>query len=195
MTMHVRQILLKIQQATGENQTQLADRFGVTQPTVSRWFGGAEPEGPLRDRILAQARGLGVVHNRSGGNNLTVPVVGFVGAGGQIAYEEGQGPFGEANMPPRGAGPSTVAVVVRGDSMSGQLEDGWTVYYDNRQDPPTESLMGKLCVVGMADGRVLIKKLYKGRGEGLYDLLSTNSRPLHDQRVAWAAKVTWIEPA
>jgi phage repressor protein C with HTH and peptisase S24 domain len=195
VTMNVHTILGKIQEITRENHTQLARRFKVSQPTVTRWFGGSEPEGPNRDRIVNQGRKLGVIGETDFIDNSSIPIVGFVGAGGRIIYEEGQGPFGEANMPPKGASGQTVAVVVRGDSMAGQLEDGWTVYYNDRQFPPTEKLMGKLCVVGLTDGQVLVKTLYMGRKDGLYDLLSKNAAPLHDQPVKWAAKVIWIEPS
>ena len=97
-------------------------------------------------------------------------------------------------MPPSKGDETTVAVVVKGDSMAGQLEDGWVVYYDNRHIPPSERLLGRLCVVGLEDGRVLVKKLLPGRAKGLYDLYSANAGPLLDQAVAWAALVLWIAP-
>jgi hypothetical protein len=78
--------------------------------------------------------------------------------------------------------------------MAGQLEDGWIVYYDNRRDPPTNDMYGKLCVVGLRDGRVLIKKLLPGRQTGCFDLYSTASSPMQDQQVEWAARVSWIAP-
>jgi transcriptional regulator with XRE-family HTH domain len=193
----VQKILREIQRKTGENQAQLAKRFRVQQPTVSRWFSGAEPKGVARDRIMAQAARLGVITDGAAVEDdiFTVPIVGFVGAGGQILHGEGQGPFGEAKMPPKGAARTTVAVVVRGDSMAGQLEDGWTVYYDSRREPPTDELYNKLCVVGLQDGRVLIKKLFPGRKPGMFDLHSTNASVMLDQPVEWAARVSWIEPA
>ncbi len=174
-------------------QAELAEQLKVKQPTVSRWMKGSEPKIKQRDKIGALARRLGVVKGREL-EETVVPIVGYVGAGGQILYNEGQGPFGEARMPPRNATPSMVAVVVKGDSMAGQLEDGWTVYYDKRHSPPTERLLGKLCVIGLIDGRVLIKKLLPGRQNGCYDLYSSNAAPLLDQAVEWAASVAWIAP-
>jgi hypothetical protein len=84
--------------------------------------------------------------------------------------------------------------IVRGDSMAGQLGDGWTVYYDDRREPPTQELLGKLCVVGLIDGRILVKKLLQGSRSDTFHLIFANASPLIDQRVAWAAKVRWIEP-
>jgi hypothetical protein len=97
-------------------------------------------------------------------------------------------------MPPTGTPGGLVAVVVRGNSMRGQLEDGWTVYYRDRRDPPTEDIHKKLCVVGLVDGRILIKYLYPGRKPHHFDLHSTSEPPLLDQHVQWAAPIEWIMP-
>lgn len=187
-------ILDKIRLQTGWNQSELAEKLGVTQPTVSRWYNGAKPELEQRDGIIRLAKKLGIVSPTRHISDMLVPVVGFVGAGGTVVYSEGQGPFGEALMPPKNGTETTVAVVVRGDSMAGQLEDGWLVYYDNRQDAPSPDLIGRLCVVGLRDGRILIKKLLPGRQNGKYDLYSTNAAPMMDAPVDWAARVTWIAP-
>lgn len=187
-------IVRAIQRKTGENQTDLAKRLGVSQPTVSRWLGGNDPELDHAERIDSEAVRLGVVNPKSVHNATTVEVVGYVGAGGTISFQDGQGPFGEAEMPPKGKPSAIVAVKVQGDSMSGLLEDGWIVYYDRRRDPPDEAIYGKLYVVGLADGRALIKKLYPGRKPGHFDLHSTNAPALLDQPVAWAARVIWIAP-
>lgn len=190
-----RAMVRAIQKKVGENQTALAKRFKVSQPTVSRWLKGNPPELDHAERIETEARRLRVVNPKKAPNVTTVPVVGYVGAGGSISYQEGQGPFGEAEMPPGEIGTTVVAVKVQGDSMSGLLEDGSTVYYDNRRDPPDETLFKKLCVVGLTDGRVLIKRLYPGRKPGHYDLHSTNAPVLIDEHVLWAARVSWIAPA
>lgn len=189
-----RALVRSIQSKTGENQAKLAERFGVSQPTVSRWINGTPPELHHAVTINNVAKDLRLVNRKYGVNMASVPIVGYVGAGGAISFEGGQGPFGEADMPPKEGKPTLVAVIVQGDSMSGTLEDGWTVYYDNRRDPPDETLHGKLCIVGLADERVLIKKLYPGRKRYHYDLHSVNAPVLLDQPVTWAARITWIAP-
>lgn len=187
-------IVRAVQKKTSESQAKLAERFGVSQPTISRWLNGTPPELHHADIIDNVARSLRIANRKYGVTVSTVPIVGYVGAGGDISFESGQGPFGEADMPPKDGSPSLVAVRVQGDSMSGTLEDGWIVYYDNRRDPPDETLHAKLCIVGVADGRVLIKKLYPGRKRGHYDLHSVSAPVLLDQPVIWAAKITWIAP-
>ena len=58
--------------------------------------------------------------------------------------------------------------------------------------PVTPDLIGELCVVGLPDGRVLVKQLQRGRAEGLYNLLSSADKPILDVAVTWAAKVNRI---
>jgi phage repressor protein C with HTH and peptisase S24 domain len=178
---------------TEETQAELAVRLGVSQASVSRWATGKPPELHHAVLIESEAHRLRLSNRKNAGNMTSVPIVGYVGAGGEIQYDN-QGPYGDAELPPKEAPPSLVAVIVRGDSMSGMLEDGWSVYYDNRRDPPDETLHAKLCIVGLRDGRVLIKKLYPGRKAGHYDLHSVNAPALLDQPVEWAARITWIAP-
>jgi len=124
-----------------------------------------------------------------------VPIVGLAGAGpaGTVAFAESDGELGEAPAAPN-ATHRTVAVEVRGDSMHGTAEDGWLIYYDDRRDPPDESLLAQLCVVGLTDGRVLVKWLHAGTAAGLYDLESAAAPALRDVAVEWAARVTAIIP-
>lgn len=78
--------------------------------------------------------------------------------------------------------------------MPGIAENGWLVYYDERREPITDDMIGEICVVGLADGRVLVKKVYRGKSHGLFDLVSVAYETLKDQEIAWAAKVDWIKP-
>jgi hypothetical protein len=125
----------------------------------------------------------------------TTRVVGQAGAtpDGAVHYASGQGDFGEATMPPGGT-KDTVAVEIVGDSMRGVAPDGWLVYYDEVRDPPTSDMIGELCVVGLADERVLIKYLHNGRGPGLFDLESMSAPIMRDVPVMWAALVTALVP-
>jgi hypothetical protein len=122
-----------------------------------------------------------------------VAVVGYVGAGAAMQlYSEGQGPFDFVDAPD-GSTDDTVAVEIRGESL-GALFDQWLVYYDDVRDPPGASLVGHLCVVGLLDGRVLVKKLQRGQLPGHFNLLSNTEAPIYDVEVAWAAKVKNMTP-
>lgn len=197
--MDVKPLIRAILDSTGWQQHELAARLKVKQPTISRWMSGAEPRYDKIRKIEALAAKLGIafsdgVHHNNG-HLVTVPLVGVVEAGNTLVlYADGQGPLGEVEAPPN-ATRSTVAVEVRGDSMRGIAENGWIVYYDDRREPVTDDLLGgRICIVGLADGRVLVKKLQRGSGPNRFHLYSESAEPLFDQEVSWAAKVTWIKP-
>lgn len=124
-----------------------------------------------------------------------VKVVGFVGAGSEAHF------YGEASddpadyVPaPAGAGGDTVAVEIRGDSL-GPAFDGWLAFYDDRQEPISESLYGRLCIVGLDTGQVLIKIPRPAREKGLFHLFpNAGGDVILDARVIWAAQVTMMEP-
>ena len=129
------------------------------------------------------------------GDTSQIKLVGYVGGGHQAHfYSTGDDPAEEVDPPPEFTA-STVAVSVRGDSMADHIENGAILYYDDRRDPPDEALVGKLCIVGLASGQVLVKKLLRGNERNRWHLMSTNAPPLMNQEVEWAAKITWIRPA
>lgn len=169
----------------GKTQVGLANALGRSPSAVTDLIQGKRR---LRaDEIDVVAEYLGL----TGG----VPVVGLAGAGpdGSIQFVDPGGSLGEAPPPPN-ATPETVAVEVRGHSMRGIAEDGWFVYYDDRRDPPTDDLVGRLCVVGLSDGRVLVKTLNRGRKKSHFDLESMAAPTIRDARISWAARVTAIVP-
>ena len=154
-----------------------ARRFGVTPEWLLTGYGegpGEQPPfGPEAPDIPDQPK---------------VPVVGYVGAGSKAhLYDVIQGNLDEVPRP-AGATDATVAVEIRGDSL-GAFFNHWLVFYDDVHRPVTPDLIGELCVVGLEDGRILIKQIQRGRTEGLFNLLSAAEKPILDVAVDWAAKV------
>lgn len=121
----------------------------------------------------------------------TVPLIGYVGAGAE-AHFTAAGELGRVAAP-EGATPTTVAVEVRGESL-GALFDRWLVYYDDVRSPITPDLIGRLCVVGLEDDRVLVKQIKASKVKGLYHLLSNTEGPILDVAIAWAASVKNMVP-
>jgi len=121
-----------------------------------------------------------------------VPLVGYVSAGAEAHFMPPGGPIGEAPAP-EWASEATVAVEIRGESL-GSLFDKWLVFYDDVRRPVTTDLMGRLCVVGLEDGRILIKKLQRSRARGLFHLISQTEPPILDVAVEWAARVKSMMP-
>ena len=123
-----------------------------------------------------------------------VRVSGFVGAGSEATFfAGGQGSADEVPAP-EGATDSTVAVEIRGESL-GPFFDGWLVFYDDVRRPVTDDIVGRLCVAGLADGRVLVKRLSRSPGSrGLFDLHGQFGDPVLDAEVGWAARVKSMTP-
>ena len=120
-----------------------------------------------------------------------IQVVGYVGAGSTAHfYDVAQGNLDEVSGP--ACSPAeTVAVEIRGDSL-GSFFNRWLVYYDDVRRPLTPDLIGQLCVVGLADDRVLIKQVQRGSAEGLFNLISATEKPIVDVTIRWAARVNCI---
>jgi hypothetical protein len=87
----------------------------------------------------------------------------------------------------------TVAVIVRGDSL-GSFFDRWLIFYDDVRRPVTPDLIGHLCVVGLPNGQVLVKKIKATRSRGLYHLVGQFGDPIMDTPIEWAARVKELRP-
>ncbi|TGR71381.1 XRE family transcriptional regulator [bacterium M00.F.Ca.ET.194.01.1.1] len=130
-----------------------------------------------------------------GEEGASVPIVGKVGAdsSGEILFGDSPGVLGETLIP-QGAQPDSVAVEVAGHSM-GWWSDGSLIYYSDRKTAPTEDMLGDIVVVGLKDGRALVKRLLRGSRRGLFDLESINGPTIRDVEVEWAADIEAIVPA
>lgn len=182
--------------ARGVTIEQLAEMTGLSPSYLSRLQNSKRPVSLTHIDKIAEALGVDRVALVEKGVS-SVPVVGYVGAGAQTTlYAEGDGEAGDefdAVAAPENATPHTVAVEVRGVSL-GELFDRWLIYYDDRRDPVTSDLVGKLCVVGLTDGRILVKKLKRGQLPGHFTLLSNTEPPIYDAALVWAARVTNMAP-
>ena len=203
MSLSLGAIIRTARDRAGLSQAQLADKLGITSQAVSQWERGETV--PDSRNLLALMRELDIPKAElisepwdlpfdSGETAIKhVPLVGYVGAGDQAHfYAVNQGALDEIAAP-QGSTLETAAVEIRGDSL-GSLFDRWLVFYDQVRSPVTSDLIGRLCVVGLADDRVLIKKLKKGTKMGLYTLLSEREPAIENVAVEWAAPVKNMSP-
>ncbi len=184
--------LRALRDGRGWSQDQAAAALDTTRNQYAKLEGGSRRLSDKWIKRAADAYGVDpgeVVTERL----ATVPVAGYVGAGSETHfYSDSQGPLGEAPAPDE-ATSDTVAVEVRGDSL-GAFFDGWMVYFDDRREPVTDDLIGEICVIGLADDRVLIKKILRGRSPQTFDLHGQFGEPLLEAEVTWAARVTSMMP-
>lgn len=134
--------------------------------------------------------------NADGSIEREVPVVGYVGAGAAAHYYAvSQGELDRVPAP-SDASQETVAVEIRGDSV-GPLFNQWLVFYDDVRSPVTSDLIGRLCVVGLLDDRILVKQIRRSRKyPGRYELVSNSpTEPVMEGvEIAWAARVKHMVP-
>lgn len=210
MSIDVPQVLRRMMEVVPGKQTGLAKRLStggrrgikVTQPQISRWLSGQEPERPNFDRIIEVATEVGVLSDvRSEDVAATLPeervpsvkLKGYVGASGEaFFYRLADEDFEEVKAPDN-ATDQTVAVEIRGKSL-GPLLESWLVYYDDVRSPVTPDLIGRLCVVGLVDDRIVVKRIELG-SRGRYNLTSnTGEDAIENAEIEWAAKVTAMRP-
>lgn len=183
--------------ALGWSQERLAQEAAMdSKGYISALEAGKRPIPPGRTlEALANALGVTVsdLIGRADAAGATVPVVGYVQAGAEaILFAEGQGPFDEVPAP-HNATARTVALQSRGESL-GPLLAEWLVYYDDVRSPITPDMYGQLCVLGLPDGRVVVKQLKPAGASGRFHLISQNEGPMLDQEVVWGAVVTAMTP-
>lgn len=121
-----------------------------------------------------------------------VKIVGEVGGGAKVLFYPEQ-KFRDCQEVPPHVGVATVALEA-GASMRGIADNGWLYFFDHEKKKPDKELLGKLCVVALKNGDVLIRVLQPGRRKGSYDLESPSEPTLRDQQIEWAARITWIKP-
>lgn len=177
---------------TGRSNTDLARFLGIEQPRIAEIKSGARKVQAHEIEKIAAFFGSRPPLRLDDVQSVT-PLVGYVGAGAEAHYyANGDNPNEFVPRPP-GASDTTVAVEVRGDSL-GSIFNRWLVFYDSVRTPPTEDMLRQLCVVGLADGRVLVKQLVRGSTPGRWHLISQTQGVIEDVEIQWAALVRAMTP-
>jgi SOS-response transcriptional repressor LexA len=122
-----------------------------------------------------------------------VMLVGRIGAGGSVIYED-TNDHEVVPRPPLGKGPM-VALEVQGDSMLPKYESGDIIYI--QRDPligVMPDYIGKYCAVRLSDGATYLKILSVGTEQGRYTLRSLNAADMENVEVEWATPVRFVLP-
>lgn len=200
MTTPLAERIRHLRDARGETQTEFGFLLGTTQATVARWEKGSAPKHEALTK-LARLAGTSVEEFLSkpmrAQSSGAIQIVGYVGAGAAITpfddMAHGDG-FGTVERPPF-VRERAVAVEVRGDSLVPVAEDGWKLVYTGEQTMLEHEVLNRLCVVHLADGRMLVKRVMRGSQPQRYHLVSTNAPMIEDAEITWAAPVKAIIPS
>ena len=188
--------LRKIREARGLSQPALAKLARTSQQQIDRLEKGQ------RHLTLRWARRLAPIlgvepHELGPGDEYEVArVLGYVGAGEEVLYFEdlAEGILEEVEAPP--AAHDTVALRVRGDSMSPRYLEGEIIFYSRARGLDATNCLYEDCVVRLPDGRTLLKLVEPGSEPDTFTLRSYNPATplLINCRVEWMAPVVWRGP-
>lgn len=182
--------------AAGLSVEQVADRAGYSASGIRALENGQNDLKPDPAEILAPIVRSTAAYLLTGAGakeaqRRTVRLVGYVGAGAEAHYYASSDELGEVDAP-EDATPDTVAVEIRGTSL-GPLFETWLIFYDEVQRPVTTDQIGQLCVVGLPNGKILVKRVRRA-SNGHYHLESNSEPTMFDQEIEWAARVKTMKP-
>lgn len=177
-----------------------AQAMGVKESTYASHENGQTE--PSRDDVQRYARrfkastawiltGDGPV----GAHNL-IPLVGRVGAGGDIDPDYEQVPEGgidEVELP-LNVGVDAVAFEIRGASMKPRYDHGALIVCTRSGRDP-DGLIGIEAAIRTSDNKRFLKIIRPGRRRGLYTLESFNADPIVDIQIVWVGEVLAVIPA
>lgn len=206
MSAHDRETILQrideAMQAQGFNDRSLALKAGVYQDAI-RDLRRGKTQMLRADRLQAIYAVLGLTDAQI----PMIPVIGVVGEGNRIYLLQEMSlasSFAEPGEPPvycdlvrlpEDGHRDVMALRVAGDSMEPFLPSGSIVYYSRSSEDNFDACLNRLCVIGLKDQRIWLKKLKKGSVFGRYTLSGYNSRDMDDMEIAWCAPVLFIKPA
>jgi SOS-response transcriptional repressor LexA len=194
--MEISRIIQGVLQARGWTQEQLADRLRTSQNNISRWVGGVEPRGAIREQILNLARESDVIEHERAARTV-VPIMGRIGAGALIEPDHEQVPvdgFDQVELPLLLSN-ELIGFKVEGNSMLPKYDHGDIIVVHREQVRSTASLVGEQAAVRTYDGKRYLKVLMPGPKPHTYNLESFNARTIIGAHIQWASEIVAIIPS
>lgn len=172
----------------------LSVKAKLHKSTISSYF--TKGASPSIDNFITICKELGVKPSQILDDAETytpsIPVVGVVSAGeGWTPLDQDQTETVEFEV----GRSDTIAVDVRGDSMSPVYRDGDKLICQRFFGPYADNLINRDCVIQTADGRHYVKILKRGTKPNRFNLKSYNPLvdDIEDVSIAWAAPVVWVK--
>lgn len=194
----IRQTIEREMEAKGFSRRSLSTAAGLSQSAVRDLL--TRTDNPGIDTLRKVAEALSMPVDALTGAGLTVPVVGNIGAGGEVLFslDPDQELGAEAPAVPRPPLVSgrIMALVVVGSSMLPKYEDGEVIYVHapaNDGHIP-DGAVGSYCAVRTADGGTYLKVLSKGTEPRRFTLRSLNAPDMENVEVVWASPVLFVMP-
>ena len=178
-------------QDIGSSQADLGRALSLPSSRVSEIIGGRREIKLSEIAPLAQALKMTIQEAMgrlgAGAHDApTVPLVGRVGAGGDITRIDTIVDY--VDLPPGADGPLE-ALEVAGESMLPEIQTGDLLFYDPTAPTDPRDLLYRLVVLETEDGRLFVKTLRLGAEPDTFDLISYAEGKRENVRVKSAAKV------
>lgn len=172
----------------GLNAHSLARKAGVTYDAVRNILRGLSIN-PRIDTIQKIEQALGAsLHDASG----FVPVTGIIGRSGEIMhYEE---PSSRSISMPT-LPPTASCAMIEDGGLFGLIPSGSYLFFDQEPLASPDEVMGKLCVVILERGNMLIRRIQRGYTSGRYNLLGVHGDLQEDVAIESAHRILCILPA
>lgn len=183
----IRETLKRVMASKGAKNKPLAKAAGVGETVVRDFVDKGVV--PRVDTLIKIADALEIPASSLFGPQ--VPVLGKVGAGGGVLYNEEDTEPELVDRPP-GATGRLMALRVTGDSMMPVYRDGDIVYVARDHNDVLEDDIGEECVVYTVDDATYLKTLAKGTQHNRYTLRSFNAADMENVELIWAARVQFV---
>lgn len=185
-------------QEKGFSRRSLSTAAGLSESAVRDLLTRTDNPGISTLRRVAEALEMPV--DRLTGSALQVPVLGNIGAGGQVLFLSDPdqelndpGAFQHVPRPPMVTG-RLMALAVVGSSMLPKYEDGDIIYVRRDHDGILPAYMNRYCAVRTSDGGTFLKILSSGSQADRYTLRSLNAPDMENVEVTWASPVLFVMP-
>ncbi|WP_294195887.1 S24 family peptidase [uncultured Sphingomonas sp.] len=179
----------KLRERAELTQQQLADRVGTGKSTIVKLERG---ERPLHDRWLTRiSEALDCQPTDLLDDD--VAIVGRIGAGGSISYDD-VGSDDRIARPPETSG-QLVGLEVQGDSMLPKFDPGDIVFISRNHDGVDPADIGAYCAVRLTTGETYLKRLTRSPASNRFTLRSLNAADIEDVELEWATPVRAITPS
>jgi transcriptional regulator with XRE-family HTH domain len=194
----IREAIEREMKAKGFSGRSLSSAAGLSESAVRDLLNKVDNPGIDTLRKIAVALEMPV--DELTGAGLKVPVLGKVGAGGEILFavdpdDELNAPdsFDEVPRPPLVRG-RLMALEVIGSSMLPKYEAGDIIYVRRDHDGILPTYLNRYCAVRTAEGGTFLKILAPGSALGCYTLRSLNAPDMENVEIVWASPVIFVMP-
>lgn len=193
----IRQIIETEMQEKGFSRRSLSKAADLSQTAIRDLL--TRTDNPGISTLKSVAEALDMPFDRLTGELATVPVLGKIGAGGEVMFhveptdELARTDIAYVPRPPLTAG-KLMALEVVGSSMLPKYEDGEIIYVRRDHDGLLPEYLGRYCAVRTADGSTFLKILAAGSEPNRYTLRSLNAPDMENVEVVWASPVLFVMP-